>query len=1173
MASILVTKILTELGILGIRPTRSGANVKKAFTGGKSTATKPGLLAAERDTGGNFATVLDVFKDEAKYIETMNDVEQMAFLNNIMDYKEFGGQSIKSSQGIKGIKALDEIKNSIDELTNKAKSMKDEADINLKSAENDVNSFFETGGDPFKKKNDKFLGGSMSEEGQVRTGIREFLKKEYKNGRINLDKKDIDRVMKYSGLSEDDPILVFKKLYGDEAYKKAGTFPGAFDVGENYNQYEEIFRKNMGTDSLKVKDSKYAGDGKLILTESEEVRTPIKDEDVPFATGGRASFGGGKFVDEIVLMITKKEPIEAMKEVNKIIGKKGKYKNLTQKDIDRIVNQTEDHIFQRDPDNLFVADKKRLLTDDEIRDYEAELGDSETWMMDGTVEEAEKALKNNKDYEAAMKKEYDAASPAERAEVIGSKEPVEDRPMFKKDSSTQVFKDTEGGIKGITMGGDNEFKKAMSEAIQEGMRESENMKRLGLNPSKQSDFFKYEEMKELGQLEKNVTGLSDMSETDTLMQKYPGMDRPLADQIASSSPAMKADMIAMVEQTFKMSEKGMSGDDIIQTFKNTPRTKQALGGRIDYYQGGQAQIEPDLSGIGHGSDALMARNMLIAPGSQATTSTGLNYLLGEDNDTTRVPYNEGLKVEGPDPRILELMLNEKMSYPEALKEFENRMKQQPYIDERFNMGPGPILEAAEGGRIGYKEAGPVVLPKPKPKPNADPLVELQRIYDLYQESMPGVSQETQKYLQQDFIQKLNDAGISQEAFMTYKMQNNFAEGGPARKGFRGGGSDASTTSFSQSFDNQHGTNTAANANTSVDRQQAQGQAQADATNARMANTDLGREQALNNYIAVNYPNQNPNNKTLGQKIGYGLESFFNNPYVRGYATIGTGGFSEKLRQMMMAKKAYDNRDIFQDEIIEDEIRNIPITGGITSNYADGGRIGYAGGKGVDIARRGFLKILGGSVAAVTAFKAGLVKMLGKESGAVSKQAVDQFFASSTSGAPTWFQPLVNKALREGLDITEKAAVKEGQIVRQLDTPNGKVDVTYDTRTGAVDIDYMGGDTAMGEGLQMRYAPGDIIEEGAKKGQKSDDIFEAVESVPELESSTNFSGSRKDLGFAENMSSNVDDLYSNTSELAELGGQKLLIKDISKSIQKKKFLKEMENDPSQFAIDNLPDYDY
>jgi hypothetical protein len=50
--------------------------------------------------------------------------------------------------------------------------------------------------------------------------------------------------------------------------------------------------------------------------------------------------------------------MDAMKEVNKIIGKKGKYKNLTQKDIDRIVDQTNDHIFQRDPDNLYVGDRK-----------------------------------------------------------------------------------------------------------------------------------------------------------------------------------------------------------------------------------------------------------------------------------------------------------------------------------------------------------------------------------------------------------------------------------------------------------------------------------------------------------------------------------------------------------------------------------------------------------------------------------------------------------------------------------------------------------------------------------------------------------------------------------------------------------------------------------------------
>jgi hypothetical protein len=37
----------------------------------------------------------------------------------------------------------------------------------------------------------------------------------------------------------------------------------------------------------------------------------------------------------------------------------------------------------------------------------------------------------------------------------------------------------------------------------------------------------------------------------------------------------------------------------------------------------------------------MARTRLVSPGSQATTSTGLNYLLAEDNDNIRVPFAKG----------------------------------------------------------------------------------------------------------------------------------------------------------------------------------------------------------------------------------------------------------------------------------------------------------------------------------------------------------------------------------------------------------------------------------------------------------------------------------------------------------------------------------------------------
>jgi hypothetical protein len=225
----------------------------------------------------------------------MNDVEQMAFLNNIMDYKEFGGKSIKVSEGIKlkdeFDKGLGTLTDDIESLQTTAKTMKDDAEKGLASAEKDLKDFLDTGGQPLKAKSDKYLGGSMHEEGQLRTAIRTFLQNEYKNGRIKLDETDKFRVMEYSPMLEDDPIKVFKKIYGEEAYNKAGTFPGAFEIGENFKHYEKIFKENMGEDILKVKDKKYVGDGKLVLTKQEEVFEPTPDDDdVPFAKGGRASF-------------------------------------------------------------------------------------------------------------------------------------------------------------------------------------------------------------------------------------------------------------------------------------------------------------------------------------------------------------------------------------------------------------------------------------------------------------------------------------------------------------------------------------------------------------------------------------------------------------------------------------------------------------------------------------------------------------------------------------------------------------------------------------------------------------------------------------------------------------------------------------------------------------------
>ena len=150
---------------------------------------------------------------------------------------------------------------------------------------------------------------------------------------------------------------------------------------------------------------------------------------------------------------------------------------------------------------------------------------------------------------------------------------------------TQVFKDSEGGIKGITMGGDEAFQKAMSEAMDKGMRESENMKRLGLDPTRMDDTLKYDEMKEAGQLEKNVTGSADLSPAEELRIEFPGITDEMVENILKDdNPQRIAEVKQTMREAMEMEKKGMSVDAIIDTFKNQKRTKQANGG-LSYLMG------------------------------------------------------------------------------------------------------------------------------------------------------------------------------------------------------------------------------------------------------------------------------------------------------------------------------------------------------------------------------------------------------------------------------------------------------------------------------------------------------------------------------------------------------------------------------------------------------------
>jgi hypothetical protein len=1246
MAGIVYTKLIDALKGIGVDVSQQqGSNVQKLFTKNKSTATKPGLLASERDSGGNFATVLDIFKDEAKYIDSMNDAEQMAFLNNIIDYNEFGGPKILSTSELnkqakdlglefKGLKdEAKDLQTSVKDLQGLAKKMKDEAEEGKKKALQDLDDFIQTGGQPLKKQDDKFLGGSMHEEGQLRTGIRQFLQTEYKNGRLKLNDLDKARIMEYSPMIEHDPILVFKRIYGDEAYKKAGSFPGAFEIGENFKHYEEIFRNNMGEDLLKVKNKEYLGDGRLVLT--DEVYEPGDiakdyDGDIPFAKGGRASFAGGKVIDEIIALIVKKEPIEAMKEVNKVIGKKGKYKNLTQEDIDRIVDQTNDHIFQRDPDNLYVYDDGKTIFDDDLT--KEQLIEREGRKLD----------------------QENIASSSEEAKLqeYGRKE-------FEYDNPNSIYYD----------------------------------------------------------------------ERRVLKEKYPGISDDLLNQILIDDNAQrKAEVLATIDEAFTMAGKGKGPNEIIEILKNTSRTKNAKGGRAGFYMGGQSGqsvIEPDLSDIGHGSDALMSRNRILAPNSQATTSTGLNYLLGEDNDNTRIPFDKGLLVPPPKPYTTDMFEKDSMlllkgiygTGPESniifynsIIDKGNKLRQQGVeretVIEIIRKNKDKIkafletqttspktfegLESfemkANGGRIGFQDGlsaakkygnifvedknvfdvgkneilKQIKIPKTEEeikKEQENEMFEMVEKYQKFKKNNPESRMsffrfaEKKKKEKEIFKNKIialdlkypEKEIIDKETNMVNKENLKSAideaeasleispiDGLTLKRSIDTEG-EQSVTSGSFSLDNL----TFTSPNLEEGKLTTTGKysfgdldlsGMVDSNDGTILNTELGfnyndmlkgklnesdgyksTELDLNKTFPIN------DKFNLNLRGGVDTQTFDGKTYKTSDLTP-TLSYNDGILNASIAKEVMEGGKIpnlsagvnFNDfylkggNLLSDKDRsgvigyqkefgdkegdafftlggekdlfddNYTVGAGFKYKFAGGGiaglRPGYAGGTLVDKGRRGFLKFLGGTAAGVAALKAGLVKLLGKDSGAVSKKVIDEVIIDGSSGAPSWLQPLVNKALREGIDKTQKSAYKDAQVVKSLDTPTGNVDVYYDVRTGEVEIEYIGSNTALGESVNMRYTPG-IADEGTKV--KPADEFMATESIPE--------GRRTgpddyDIDMGENTVGDVKGLFSDTTELAELGGQKPLIKDISETIKKKKTLKKMEENPVDFVTDVQGDYD-
>ena len=265
-------------------------------------------------------------------------------------------------------------------------------------------------------------------------------------------------------------------------------------------------------------------------------------------------------------------------------------------------------------------DKNRKLTDEEWKDYveensydlsryEEELTGNET------IAQLDDMIAESRAYEADMFSEYKSIGGSKRAG--GPKDPMADA--------------IENASPGYT--GDLKYD---AQILADDLAEQRFGKEFNdLSRTQQSDLYSESHKALSGQRADYIKNKNLSKPTETLKSIEE------TGSIDISDPNVADEFTKFMRETDPQGFKELEQKIQINTFDPKGKKGHASGGRAGYYTGGITDVKPDMSDIGHGSDSLMSRTRLVSPNSMATTSTGLNYLLAEDNDNVRIPYAKG----------------------------------------------------------------------------------------------------------------------------------------------------------------------------------------------------------------------------------------------------------------------------------------------------------------------------------------------------------------------------------------------------------------------------------------------------------------------------------------------------------------------------------------------------
>jgi len=381
-----------------------------------------------------------------------------------MAFKE-GQKQKKLDDRTKDIKKIDEsvVSEGIETLvdTKSGKSIMDqiqESKTKIEDASSKISKAQKEIDEMYRPKTDEEIEKKFNDESELMKRLEEKVKnmRNVENISTGLTRTIAREILSKRGIElpkGSDPLELFRQKFGQDVLIDINN------LAEELMEMDRMGKRPKPLTSIieqegffDVKMPKEPPQG-YTPDELAEIQKEIDQEDILLkfdptgrksnSTGGinRLNFatGGIKAIMAIIQFIKTLDPIEAMKEVNKVIARKGKYKNVTDEESQKIFEDTQDHIFEREP------------------------------------------------------------------------------------------KPTEFDI-------------------------------------------------DIDEIESTRKLAPKMTERLEIKAKYPGIDDDLVDKILiDDNPQRKAELLATLDEAFRMMEKGKSTDEIIDTFKNQNRTKQASG--------------------------------------------------------------------------------------------------------------------------------------------------------------------------------------------------------------------------------------------------------------------------------------------------------------------------------------------------------------------------------------------------------------------------------------------------------------------------------------------------------------------------------------------------------------------------------------------------------------------